>query len=291
MGVAVIEGVVAHVVDLGSDALSRINGGGTAKGGCRGGGAVRFAVVLPQEAGGRELVSGENVGRIETGRSVEREVEIVVVGERVAAFRAAGIFAGSPGCQHVHVVACAADVMVSGNDVIRNAAHKGSAFVHRIRVAVPHGEPEIAIAAFRSFVINVVARIESERSRRQRRLTGEGNILHVVHQMSDTAFVIGHGWRPSWFGGEEAFIAFHQERKLTGLGAATKTRRGRNPRAGDAVVIGRVVIQAGEQGGVVGTGSGGRRHGGKRRIRSKIVIPRRAPQPLLSGRKRASCRA
>src|SRR4029077_11810675 len=93
--------------------------------------------------------------------------------------------------QHVGVHAGRTYVVITDDDVKRNAANEGSAGLIGVHVAVPDGEPVVAIAAFRAIVINVVAGVEREVRLGELGHAGNFEVMDVVHQVGDAGLEIG----------------------------------------------------------------------------------------------------
>src|SRR5262249_58051227 len=84
----------------------------------------------------------------------------------------------------------AADVVIAGDDVERDAADERRAALVRGDVAVPVEHPHVAIVAVRAGDVHVVAGVEREIGRRQRRLSWQGEGGDVEHRVDDPRFVV-----------------------------------------------------------------------------------------------------
>src|SRR5262249_61559505 len=84
----------------------------------------------------------------------------------------------------------AADVVIAGDDVERDAADERRAALVRGDVAVPVEHPHVAIVAVRAGDVHVVAGVEREIGRRQRRLSWQGEGGDVEHRVDDARFVV-----------------------------------------------------------------------------------------------------
>ena len=82
-------------------------------------------------------------------------------------------------------------IVVSGDDIQRNAANEGRAGLIGIQIVVPVGKPEIAIVAVAARDVHVVAGIEHESGSLQIRLAGKGQCAYVVHGVNDASLIVG----------------------------------------------------------------------------------------------------
>src|SRR6516162_2032219 len=155
--------------------------------------------VLEKEVGWCWRISCEAILDIDAHRPVEREVIVVEIRHRVAAAQAAAKWPRSAATgrsrtairQQVGRRAGAADIVVSGDDIQRNAANEGRAGLIGIQIVVPAGKPEIAIVAVAARDVHVVAGIEHESGSLQIRLAGKGQCAYVVHGVNDASLIVG----------------------------------------------------------------------------------------------------
>ena len=195
VGVAGIERIVVHVVDLLLGAFSGINRSGSAVGSDRGGGSVRLPFETEEHPVGGDSVGVPGELGIDTSRPIERKIVVVKVGQRVAAVGVAGETPCAVATQHVGIHAGGTDVVIADDDVKGNAANEGSAGLVRINVAVPDGKPEVAIAAFGAVGVDVVAGVKSEVWLREMGNARDFEMVNVVHQVGDAGLEVGEPQR------------------------------------------------------------------------------------------------
>src|SRR6201998_2432557 len=255
VGIAVIEGIVALVIDLDRGAFAGVDLSRIAKGSYGRGGVEGLSLVGEGEAGGHGGVYVPVVLDIESLRPILREIEVVEERESISTAEIAAEERRGVVGQKIGGYAGAAQVMVAVGGKKKLAPGNGGSGLVGVLIAVVDRKEEVAVAILRAFVVDIVAGVEDEVGWRQRRHARDSEVRGIMNQMSDARFVVhddrgigvGYGW-------EEAFVSYDYEgedvaqlARMEGRGKPTR----RHARTRDAVLILRVVTEAAQDGSVV----------------------------------------
>src|SRR5262249_42507848 len=131
---------------------------------------VRVPLIAEEKVARGRCVAVKALLNIDTGGAVEREIVVVEVRQGVASAGAAAEGAGAGasgggrriGCQKVGGGAGRSNVVVSGDDVQRNAAQERRTTLIGIDVAVPVGEPHVGIVTISAVIVDVIAGIQRQ---------------------------------------------------------------------------------------------------------------------------------
>ncbi len=223
MRAAVVKRVVALVIYLLLRSLARIDQRGRLVSRNRRRRTVIVALEAEEHPVRRHRIAVVSKLRINRGRTIQRKVIIIEVGQRIPTINVAAEPARDVAPQHVGTYSVPANVVIPHNDVKRNRPDKRSARLVRIDITVPHRKPIIAIAALRAIVIHIVASVQRQIGFWQLRSSRHRKILHVVHQVDDARFVIRNPRRiRAGHHGKKSLIPLHDERKIVSALARSK---------------------------------------------------------------------
>ena len=237
---------------------------------------IRLFQISKDHAGGDGGVAIPGVLNVKTLRSVLGKIEVVEIRERISAIKIAAESGRRIASEKICRYACAAEVVVSVYMKIQLVAEDGRAGFVGVHVAVIDREKEVPVISFRAIGVNVVAGVDDEVRRRQRRLIWQRDLVGAIDQVSDAGFIVDHdggtGIRYRW---EEAFVANDREGELCPSLAGAEVRgeaAARHTRASHGILVDRVIFQVGQDSRVVCVRSVRSWNGRKRRIGCKIVI-------------------